>query len=215
MIEADDIQDLTQRVSLLEDHIGFKLEPILHYALRARDNYTLEHSNRVVTLSEVMGKRLNLQKREMQVLALAASFHDIGKIGIPDNILLKPGNLTREEYEGIKAHAAIGANMLRTLGNPLLDEVAVGVQHHHEQWNGKGYPYGLKGEEIPIVSRIIAVVDAYDAMTTTRSYRQQISKPEALKMIESESGKQFCPKAVEVALEICRSGTYSWFQKAP
>ncbi|WP_316366658.1 HD-GYP domain-containing protein [Candidatus Thiodiazotropha sp. CDECU1] len=212
MIEADHIHDLNRRVSLLEEHIGFKLEPILHYALRARDNYTLEHSNRVVTLSEVIGKHLNLQKREMEVLSLAASFHDIGKIGIPDNILLKPGTLTREEYEGIKVHSAIGANMLRTLANPLLDEVAVGVLHHHEQWDGKGYPDGLKGEDIPIVSRIIAVVDAYDAMTTTRSYRREMSKIEALKMIESESGKQFCPKAVEVVLDICRSGKFSWFK---
>jgi HD-GYP domain-containing protein (c-di-GMP phosphodiesterase class II) len=213
MIEADDINDLHQRASLLEEHVGFKVESILRYALRARDSYTLEHSNRVVGLSEVIARHLNLPKRERDVLSLTASFHDIGKIGIPDHILLKPGTLTREEYEGIKVHPVIGANMLRTLANPLLDEVAKGVLHHHEQWDGQGYPDGLMGEEIPIVSRIIAVVDAYDAMTTTRSYRQQMSKEEALEMIESESGKQFCPKAVEILVDICRSSKFSWFQE--
>jgi HD-GYP domain-containing protein (c-di-GMP phosphodiesterase class II) len=208
VIEAEDYSSFQQRVSLIEDHIGFKLESILHYALNARDSYTLEHSNRVVSLAGVIGRHLQLNKQEMDVLLLTAGFHDIGKIGIPDHILLKPGNLTGEEYEGIKAHPSIGANMLRTLGNPLLDEVAKCVLHHHEQWNGKGYPDGLKGEEIPIVSRIISVVDAFDAMTTTRSYRQQISKCDALKMIESERGEQFCPNAVDVLMEICRAGDF-------
>ncbi|MBT3046712.1 MAG: HD-GYP domain-containing protein [Candidatus Thiodiazotropha sp.] len=208
MIEAEDYSIFKKRVSLLEDHIGFKVESILHYALSARDSYTLEHSNRVVSFSEVIGNHLNLDKHQMDVLMLAASFHDIGKIGIPDHILLKPGTLSKEEYEGIKAHSSIGANMLRTLGNPLLDEVAECVLHHHEQWNGKGYPEGLEGERIPIISRIIAVVDTYDAMTTTRSYRRQISKQDAMKIIESESGKQFCPNAVKVAIEICRSGEF-------
>ncbi|MEW8584437.1 MAG: HD-GYP domain-containing protein [Candidatus Thiodiazotropha sp.] len=208
MIEAEDYTIFKKRVSLLEDHIGFKVESILHYALSARDSYTLEHSNRVVSFSEVIGNHLNLDTHEMDVLLLAASFHDIGKIGIPDHILLKPGTLTKEEYEGIKAHSSIGANMLRTLGNPLLDEVAECVLYHHEQWDDKGYPEGLKGEEIPIVSRIISVVDTYDALTTTRSYRRQISKLDALKMIESESGKQFCPSAVKVAIEICRTGKF-------
>lgn len=208
MIEAEDYSNFQQRVSLLESHIGFKVESILHYALSARDSYTLEHSNRVVALSEVIGRHLNLDKHQMDVLVLAAGFHDIGKIGIPDHILLKPGNLTSEEYEGIKAHPSIGANMLRTLANPLLDEVAVCVLHHHEQWDGNGYPDGLKGEDIPINSRIIAVVDAYDAMTTTRSYRRQISKQDAMRMVEAESGKQFCPDTVEVILEICKSGRF-------
>jgi HD-GYP domain-containing protein (c-di-GMP phosphodiesterase class II) len=208
VIEAEDYNSFQERVSLLEDHIGFKVESILHYALNARDSYTLEHSNRVVALAKVIGRHLELNKHEMDVLLLTAGFHDIGKIGIPDHILLKPGNLTGDEYEGIKAHPSIGANMLRTLGNPLLDEVAECVLHHHEQWDGQGYPDGLKCEEIPIVSRIIAVVDAFDAMTTTRSYREEISKSEALKMIESLRGTQFCPNAVDVLMEICKTNEF-------
>jgi HD-GYP domain-containing protein (c-di-GMP phosphodiesterase class II) len=205
VIDADNVRDLQNRVSLLEDHIGFKLESLLHYALRARDHYTLEHSNRVVLLAELIGKHLKLQKRALNILSLAASFHDIGKIGIPDNILLKPGKLSADEYEGIKAHPAIGANMLRTLGHPLLDEVAECVLHHHEHWNGEGYPNGLAGEAIPIISRIIAAVDAYDAMTSTRNYRQKLSKQEALRMIEAENGKQFCPNAVSILKDVCEA----------
>jgi HD-GYP domain-containing protein (c-di-GMP phosphodiesterase class II) len=161
----------------------------------------------VVFLAELIGKHLKLQKHELGILSLAASFHDIGKIGIPDCILLKPGKLSSDEYNGIKAHPAIGANMLRTLGHPLLDEVADCVLHHHEHWNGRGYPNGLKGETIPVISRIITVVDAYDAMTSTRNYRQQLSKQEALRMIEAERGKQFCPGAVDIILAVCSANS--------
>jgi HD-GYP domain-containing protein (c-di-GMP phosphodiesterase class II) len=202
--KIEDSGNFNNRASLLEDHIGFKLEPLLHYVLSTRDNYTLEHSNRVVSISEAIGKHLNLQKREMNILSLAAGFHDIGKIGIPDNILLKPERLSGDEYEGIKAHPVIGANILRTLSHPLHDEVAQCVLHHHEHWDGCGYPDGLKNQAIPMISRIIAVVDAYDAITTTRSYRQEIGKHDALRMIEAESGKQFCPDAVKMLLAICK-----------
>jgi HD-GYP domain-containing protein (c-di-GMP phosphodiesterase class II) len=203
VIDADKIRDSRNRVSLLEDHVGFKLDSLLHYALSARDHYTLEHSNRVVLLAELIGKHLKLQKYELDILSLAASFHDIGKIGIPDNILLKPGKLSGDEYHGIKAHPAIGANMLRTLGHPLLDEVAECVLHHHEHWNGGGYPSGLKGEAIPVISRIIAVVDAYDAMTSTRNYRRKLSKRDTLRVIEAERGQQFCPDGVDILLAVC------------
>jgi putative nucleotidyltransferase with HDIG domain len=200
--EQPDNYRFQHTVSLLENHIGFKLESILHHALRARDNYTLEHSSRVVALAEMIGNHLKLGDHEMDVLSLAAGFHDIGKIGIPDKILLKPSSLSGNEYEDIKAHPSIGANVLRSLGNKLLDEVADCVLHHHEQWDGKGYPDGLKGEQIPIISRIISVVDAYDAMTTTRSYRTPMNKEDALEMIKSNSGKQFCPDSVQIMLEI-------------
>ncbi|MEJ2618735.1 MAG: HD-GYP domain-containing protein [Candidatus Thiodiazotropha sp.] len=201
---------INRSVSLLESHVGFKLETILKHALKARDSYTLEHSERVVSLAEQIGRNLSLDDHQMDVLALAAGFHDIGKIGIADQILLKPGRLSSDEYNHIKQHPVIGANMLRSLGNPILDEVAECVLHHHEQWNGKGYPDGLQGEEIPTISRIIAVVDAYDAMTTTRSYRSELAIQQAMHIIRQESGKQFCPGAVEALLELCsRSATKS------
>ncbi|MCG7873420.1 MAG: HD-GYP domain-containing protein [Candidatus Thiodiazotropha lotti] len=198
----DSNPEFKRRISLLESHVGFKLETILKHALKARDSYTLEHSERVVFLAEQIGHQMGLNEHQMDILSLAAGFHDIGKIGIADQILLKPGKLSGDEYNNIKQHPIIGANMLRSLGNPVLEEVALCVLHHHEQWDGKGYPDGLQGEEIPTISRIIAVVDAYDAMTTTRSYRSEIEIQQALEIIRQESGKQFCPEAVQAILEL-------------
>ncbi|MET0026985.1 MAG: HD-GYP domain-containing protein [Candidatus Thiodiazotropha sp.] len=202
--DSEPAHGTTRRHSLLENHIGFKLETILQHALKSRDSYTQEHSARVVQLAEIIGKRLGLNDQEMDILSLAAGFHDIGKIGIPDQVLLKPGRLSGPEYTVIKEHPIIAANMLRSLDNPFIDEVAMCVLHHHEQWDGKGYPDGLAGDQIPIIARIIAVVDAFDAMTTTRSYRTQIEKQAAIDMIARESGKQFCPQVTEVLLQIYR-----------
>ncbi|MCG7898867.1 MAG: HD-GYP domain-containing protein [Candidatus Thiodiazotropha lotti] len=199
----DSNPEIKRRLSLLESHVGFKLDTILKQALKIRDSYTLEHSERVVLLAEQIGHQMGLNEQQMDILSLAAGFHDIGKIGIADQVLLKPGKLSGDEYNDIKQHPIIGANMLRSLGNPVLDEVALCVLHHHEQWDGKGYPDGLRGDEIPTISRIIAVVDAYDAMTTTRSYRSQVETKQALDIISRESGKQFCPKAVQAILELC------------
>ncbi|MCG7935296.1 MAG: HD-GYP domain-containing protein [Candidatus Thiodiazotropha taylori] len=199
----DSNPEIKRRISLLESHVGFKLDTILKHALKTRDSYTLEHSERVVLLAEQIGHHMGLTEHQMDILSLAAGFHDIGKIGIADQILLKPGKLSGDEYDDIKQHPIIGANMLRSLGNPVLEEVALCVLHHHEHWDGKGYPDGLQGDEIPTISRIIAVVDAYDAMTTTRSYRSEIEIKQALEIIRQERGKQFCPKAVAAILELC------------
>jgi HD-GYP domain-containing protein (c-di-GMP phosphodiesterase class II) len=200
MSEVKHINPSQRRDSLLESHIGFKLESALDYILAARDSYTGEHCRRVVALAQAIGVRLALDEHQMDVLSLAAGFHDIGKIGIPDRILLKSGDLSQQEYEQIKAHPVIGANILRSLAHPLLDEVAACVLHHHEYWDGSGYPYGLAGEAIPAISCIVTVVDAYDAMTTTRSYRKPLARERALKIIEAQSGSQFCPEAVAALL---------------
>ncbi len=197
-----DTSSFQRRVSLLESHVGFKLEHVLYTVLAARDSYTHEHSRRVVTLAESIGTRLELDAHQMDVLSLAAGFHDIGKIGIPDRILLKSGHLSGPEYEDIKQHPVIGASMLRSLAHPLLDEVAYCVLHHHEHWDGSGYPDGLMGGFIPLLSRIVAVVDAYDAMTSRRSYREPLSREVALDKIEQLSGRQFCPEAVEQLLRV-------------
>lgn len=206
MSGSADNPNLQRRCSLLENHIGFKLESVLQHVLRARDSYTQEHCQRVVTLAEAIGTHLKLSDHDMDVLSLTAGFHDIGKIGIPDNILLKSDNLSEEEYESIKQHPVIGATMLRCLSHPLLDEVAECVLRHHEHWNGQGYPHGLRGEEIPMISRIVAVVDSFDAMTTTRSYRKPMDKATAVHMIAELSGEQFYPDAAEALVEICRCG---------
>lgn len=202
MPNDDELIQTQRRISLLESHVGFKLEHVLDHALGVRDNYTRDHSRRVVALSEAIGAAMKLDDHQMDVLSLAAGLHDIGKIGIPDRILLKEDMLSTQEYENIKAHPVIGANMLRSLANPMLDEVAVCVLHHHEHWNGDGYPDGLAGEEIPLLSRIVAVVDAYDAMTTRRSYRVPVEKSKAIEIISSLSGSQFCPGAVQAFLQV-------------
>ena len=199
-----DNSNLQRCNSLLENGAGFKLESALQYILHVRDSYTQEHCQRVVAMAEAIGNHLGLGEHEMDVLSLTAGFHDIGKIGIPDNILLKSGHLTVQEYESIKQHPIIGATMLRCLGHPLLDEVAECVLHHHEHWNGLGYPQGLAGEEIPMSSRIVAVVDSFDAMTTTRSYRSPMGKAEAVQAIAGLSGEQFYPAAAQALVEICR-----------
>jgi HD-GYP domain-containing protein (c-di-GMP phosphodiesterase class II) len=198
----DELTQPQRRLSLLESHVGFKLEHVLDHALGVRDNYTREHSQRVVALSEAIGARMGLNAHQMDILSLAAGLHDIGKIGIPDSILLKSGKLSAQEYEGIKAHPMIAANMLRSLVNPMLDEVADCVLHHHEHWDGCGYPDHLAGEEIPLLSRIVAVVDAYDAMTTRRNYRAPVEKADAIELIASLSGTQFCPEAVAAFVEV-------------
>jgi putative nucleotidyltransferase with HDIG domain len=195
-------EQMHHRRSLIEQHIGFKLEVIIQQILNARDSYTSEHCSRVLGLAESMGEKLGLNEEQMVILTLAAGFHDIGKIGIPDQILLKPSRLDPDEFEIIKTHPQIGANIMRSLGNPLLDEVAKCILHHHEFWNGSGYPDGLRGDEIPMISRIIAVVDVYDAMTTTRTYRIGTGQLEALAAIQQESSTHFCPETVEVLTDL-------------
>ena len=196
------IHHIEHRPSLLEDHVGFRLEAVLHQALKARDSYTDAHCNRVIYLAEAMGRQLDLDEAQMVVLSLAAGFHDIGKIGIPDQVLLKPARLTDEEYEIIKTHPLIGANMLRSLGDPLFDQVAECVLHHHEHWDGSGYPHGLAGSAIPMISRIIAVVDAYDAMTTTRSYRKGMPQEKSFRKLKAETGTHFCPETMEALIAL-------------
>ncbi|MEJ2691702.1 MAG: HD-GYP domain-containing protein [Candidatus Thiodiazotropha sp.] len=185
-----------QRTTMLASHVGVRLDNLFDHVLAAKESYTREHSQQVVALAEAIGTRMGLDTYQMQILSLAAGFHDLGKIGVSDDILLKPGCLSDQEYEAVKEHPVIGSNMLRSLGHPLLDEVADSVLYHHERWDGQGYPKGLACDEIPLLSRIVSVVDAFDAMTTTRSYRQPLEKTNALKMFANQSGIQFDPGAV-------------------
>lgn len=166
--------------------------------LNARDPYTFEHSWRVSALSEEIVKRMNIASHWEETIHIAAHLHDIGKIGVPDLVLNKPERLTSAEYEMIKAHPEIGYNIVDSL--PQLDEIALYVRHHHERWDGRGYPCGLKGKDIPFGARIIAVADTFDAITSSRPYRDRRGYEHAFNEIERAAGSQLCPEVVEVFL---------------
>lgn len=164
--------------------------------LDARDPHTSQHSTRVTTLSMAMAAALELTEDERDTLFIAASLHDIGKVGIPDDILLKPGKLTDEEFDFIKRHPDIGADILKPLP-PMSKETEV-IRHHHERFDGRGYPAGLKGKEIPYLARIIALADSFDAMTSDRPYRKGMSIVEAVEEIQRCKGNQFDPVLADI-----------------
>jgi diguanylate cyclase (GGDEF)-like protein/PAS domain S-box-containing protein len=158
-----------------------------------------EHSERVSHLCRLVGQQLKLREDELNGLEQAGMFHDIGKISIPDSILDKPGRLTDEEYDIIKTHTEVGYQILRAADE--YSDLAIHALHHHERWDGKGYPSGLKGKDIPLFSRIIGVADAYEAMTAVRLYRPKMSKENAISEIKKYSGTQFDPKIASVFVE--------------
>jgi HD-GYP domain-containing protein (c-di-GMP phosphodiesterase class II) len=148
----------------------------------------------------IIARAHGCSKEEIEVLDFAARLHDIGKIGIRDDILLKPGRLTDKEYETIKTHPLIGESIIGQLG--LWDREKQIVRHHHEWYNGDGYPDGLKGEEIPLLARILSVADAYDAMMSNRAYRKEIPEKEVLRRISAGRGGQFDPHIVDLFLSL-------------
>jgi len=164
-------------------------------ALDARDPYTAGHSERVGTLSVMMGRMMNLEAGALEVLRLGALLHDIGKIGVADEILHKDGPLTPEEFEQIKRHPALGARILRQV--PFLAPHLPIVELHHERPDGRGYPFGLRGEDIPLDARIVHVADAFDAMTSARAYRAALPASVAFAELQRFSGTQFDPACVE------------------
>jgi len=169
-------------------------------AMEMRDSYTHGHCRRVSKLSVRIGKRMGLGQRELSNLKKASILHDIGKIGIPEEILNKEGELTPYEYEVMKQHPALGAKILS--GIPQAAGIIEGVLHHHERMDGRGYPDGLMGEDIGLQARIIAVCDTWDALTTKRAYREAMSYDEALIIMESGRGTQFDPTILDYFLEI-------------
>ncbi len=171
------------------------LKALVH-ATEARDPYTNRHSRQVARLALVIGKAMGCTDEEMNILEVAGQLHDIGKIGIQDNILLKKGRLTRKEYEIIKGHADIGADIVKQLG--LWEREQEVIRHHHERFDGRGYPFGKQGVQIPFLSRILSVADVYDAMASDRIYRERIAEHLVLNLIKEASGSQFDPEIVEV-----------------
>ena len=171
----------------------------------AKDDYTHGHSERVAEYSARIAEELGVHGERLSNIRSVALLHDIGKVGVPDYVLNKPGKLTEEEFDKMKSHTVIGSEILEDIGN-ILPEIGVGATYHHERYDGTGYPKGLKGEEIPFVARLIAVADAYDAMTSDRCYRKQISDEEVLEELLKGEGKQFDPKIVKALVRLLREG---------
>ena len=164
-------------------------------AIDAKDHYTRGHSQRVMEYTLMGATFLSLSKEELEILEYASILHDIGKIGITDNILRKPAGLTEEEWEIMRQHPRIGAEILE--GIPFLGKAREIILRHHERYDGRGYPDGLKQEDIPIGARLLAIADAFDTMTTDRAYRARLGVDAAMRELYTCSGTQFCPVAVD------------------
>ncbi len=173
-------------------------------AVDEKDPYTRGHSDRVTRYSMLIAKEMKLDATFMETLQISAQLHDVGKIGIEDRILKKPGALTAEEFEVMKTHTTKGANILRPVTQ--LAEMLPGIELHHEALDGRGYPYGLTGDEIPLLARVIAVADTFDALTTNRPYQTAHTPDEALKIIQNLAGKRLDPAPVAALLAVYGRG---------
>ncbi len=173
-------------------------------AVDEKDPYTRGHSDRVTRYSLLIGKELHLPTDFMETLQISAQLHDVGKIGIEDRILKKPGALTAEEFEVMKTHTTKGANILRPVTQ--LAEMLPGIELHHEALDGRGYPYGLQGDQIPMLARVIAVADTFDALTTNRPYQHAHTPEEAFKIIQNLAGKRLDPEAVAALMAVYGRG---------
>ncbi len=190
--------------------VAVQLQRQTHDALRAlvqvidvRDRHTFDHSERVSHNAEMIAKEMKLPPEEVEIIASAALLHDLGKVGMVDNVLFSPKRLTPDEQEHAKQHAEVGAMLLSKF--PLFARGAELVRHHHERFDGKGYPAGLEGNNIPLGSRIIAVADSYEAMIEKRLYREALTQDEALGELTHESGTQFDPQVVETFIRLVGS----------
>lgn len=196
------------RLKHLNDHLDNTENVlfVLAQTVEAKDPYTEGHLKRMVNYSSGMAKCMGLPHEMKTALEYAGILHDIGKIGISESILCKPGPLTKEEFEKMKEHSIIGEKIVRPLR--FSDSVAPIVRGHHERWDGSGYPDGLAGEKIPIGARIISVVDAYDAMTTDRPYRRNMPKEKAINILQEGKKTQWDAKLVEAFIEIIKPKTF-------
>ncbi|MFA5015010.1 MAG: HD domain-containing phosphohydrolase [Actinomycetota bacterium] len=198
IIEAEDNMyrhKLIERKSIYSSIISSLERTLFEKSLETRD-----HAERLKNLSQEMGKIINLPNNKIDELSLLSTLHDIGKIALSEEILTSGRRLTKKEWVLIKKHPEIGYNICES--NPQLSHIAEGVLGHHEWWNGDGYPHGLKGNNIPLTSRIISIVDAYDVMITGRTYKKAVTKKEALKELKRYAGKQFDPKLVDIFIGI-------------
>ena len=187
--------DLSMIVESIETFTGF---------IDAKDPYTNGHSNRVAQYTKLIAEQMGYEGEELDKVYYVALLHDCGKIGVPDNILGKPGRLTAEEFEIIKSHTTNGSKILSHFKS--LPNVNEGARFHHERYDGKGYPEGRKGEDIPLIARMICVADSFDAMNSNRVYRKKLTKEEIIQEIENNRGTQFDPKIADIFLKLIKNG---------
>ncbi|MFA5165341.1 MAG: diguanylate cyclase [Candidatus Omnitrophota bacterium] len=201
--KATDVRLLKKKLDKLTRQANQGLvESIFAFAktIELKDHYTGEHVEKTVHYATEVARQLGLPKEEIEKISQASILHDLGKIGVSEKILLKKGKLTKKEYEEIKRHPQIAVDILRPIQS--LQGVVPMIYYHHERWDGKGYSNGLKGEQIPVGARIIAVSDVYEALTSDRPYRKAYPKEEAIKIIKNSSGSQFDPKVVDAFLNV-------------
>ena len=204
-----------QRVKLLEQvrRTLRSTMKALAAAIEAKDEYTRGHSERVTTYAMKCGVAMMLTEAQLQTLELACYLHDVGKIGIPESILRKAGPLTEEEYGVVKQHSRMGANIIKNIEG--AEEIADIVLHHHERWDGKGYPDGLKGEDSALLARILTVADAYDAMSSQRPYRDRLAVEKVFRTLRDAAGRQFDPDVVEAFVRSLSDGSKPSADAAP
>ncbi|WP_278567215.1 HD-GYP domain-containing protein, partial [Emergencia timonensis] len=173
-------------------------------AIDAKDHYTFSHSENVAYYSRELAKAYGMNEEGISIVYEAGLLHDIGKIGINEDILNKPGKLTEEEYEVMKTHVSLSIGIIRHL--PSLDYVIPAVIGHHERYDGQGYPRGIGGKDIPLMARILCIADSFDAMVSKRSYKAEMAVDKALDIIANEAGRQFDPQLAPIFINLIRDG---------
>ena len=196
-LKIDEIKELNKEIEETQKEVVFTMGAIGE----SRSKETGNHVKRVAEYSKLLALKLGLDEQTAEMLKLASPMHDIGKVGIPDNILNKPGKHTFEEFEIMKTHAQLGYEMLKHSTKPILQAAAIVAREHHEKYNAKGYPKGLRGEEIHIFARITAVADVFDALGSDRVYKKAWEDEKIFELFNSEKGEHFDPKIIDVFFE--------------
>ena len=199
-----DLETMVEEKTKENENLFIHVVESLADAIDAKDNYTKGHSGRVAVYSKEIARRYGYDEKHQEQIFMMGLLHDVGKIGVPDEVINKPGRLTDEEFAKIKKHPGIGGKILGNIKE--MPELAAGAKWHHERYDGKGYPEGLSGDDISEEARIIAVADAYDAMTSNRSYRGALPVEAVRGEIEKGKGSQFDPKFADIMIEMIDEG---------